>query len=206
VLHGADLTYSVIAPVASGRFGETILSTYRAIADAFLDLFRGLDFAPSLHSYTGRERAGRASPICFQTPAACELLIDGRKLIGSAQRRRPEAFLQHGSIPHHPQHALLARLFPGATEAGVAGTMTDLETIGLWRRITPGAFRARLLASFERTLEARFAPAPWNDGDEEAVREREAEYVPLSPSGTGRAHEKVAAQPVCTGRAPKGIV
>ena len=206
VLHGADLTYSVIAPVAPGRFGETILSTYRAIADAFLDLFRGLGYAPSLHSHTGRERAERASPICFQTPAACELLMDGKKLIGSAQRRRPEAFLQHGSIPHRPQHALLASLFPGATEEGVADTMTDLESIGLWRRLPRGAFRARLLASFERALEARFAPAPWSDADEEAVREGESRYAPLDPTGARAGAEPAAAPPVSAGRAAGEVV
>jgi lipoate-protein ligase A len=35
---------------------------------------------------------------CFATTAGGEILVRGRKLVGSAQVRRGEAFLQHGSI------------------------------------------------------------------------------------------------------------
>jgi len=35
---------------------------------------------------------------CFAMPVGGEILVNGRKLVGSAQVRREDAFLQHGSI------------------------------------------------------------------------------------------------------------
>jgi lipoate-protein ligase A len=194
VLHGADLTYAVIAPLQTGRFGDTILTSYRAIAEVFLQLFRVLGYAPGLQSYSNRERIGMASPICFAMPSACELLIEGKKLIGSAQRRRPEAFLQHGSIPMARQHSLLASLFTGATPEGVAAAMTDLESIGLWERLPRAEFRARLLDSFERVMGARFEAPPWGEEDEAAVRQLEADYAPLAPQALPAAAPGLLAQ------------
>ena len=40
-------------------------------------------------------RVGR----CFAHATDYDLVVDARKLVGSAQRRRRQAFLQHGSIP-----------------------------------------------------------------------------------------------------------
>lgn len=182
VLHGDDLTYSVTAPLTQPRFGSTIHSTYLAIAEVFLDLFRSLGYDPSLHRISARERAGLASPICFATPSACELMIGGKKLIGSAQRRAPDAFLQHGSIPLRDRSRLLASLFTGADAPEVASAMTDLESLGVWRRCTPAAFRARLLTAFERVMDARFSPAPWTAEDEARAMAMEKNYAPLDPA------------------------
>ena len=39
-----------------------------------------------------------SSPACFASRNHCEIVIDNKKLIGSAQRRTNKAFLQHGSV------------------------------------------------------------------------------------------------------------
>ncbi|HAO99731.1 MAG TPA: hypothetical protein DCQ83_06770 [Fibrobacteres bacterium] len=39
-----------------------------------------------------------------------------RKVVGSAQRRTRDAFLQHGSIPLSPQHERLVEVFPLSEE------------------------------------------------------------------------------------------
>jgi lipoate-protein ligase A len=179
VLHGADLTYSVTAPIApdgSGPFCGSILSTYRSIAEVFLRLFRELGYSPWMQPYSPRERAALASPICFQTPSACELLIGGKKLVGSAQRRRPDAFLQHGSIPAAPQQDLLARLFVERGGEEMRGAMTDLATLGLWNRITPREFRARLIEAFAAVFGKNWVPLPWGQRDQEAVSALEAAF------------------------------
>ena len=40
-----------------------------------------------------------AGPVCFVQPSHYEILVGGRKLIGSAQLRRKGVMLQHGAIP-----------------------------------------------------------------------------------------------------------
>ncbi len=39
------------------------------------------------------------NPVCFEVPSAYEITVQGKKLIGSAQARRKEGVLQHGSLP-----------------------------------------------------------------------------------------------------------
>ncbi len=39
------------------------------------------------------------NPICFEVPSTYEITVNGKKLIGSAQARKKEGVLQHGSLP-----------------------------------------------------------------------------------------------------------
>jgi len=41
----------------------------------------------------------RNNPVCFEVPSTYEITVDGKKLIGSAQARKKEGVLQHGSLP-----------------------------------------------------------------------------------------------------------
>src|SRR5262245_41098579 len=105
VLHGSDLTYSIAAPLDGTQFQGGILGIYRHISQVFLRFFEGLGLGPQAKAYTGRERLETASPVCFVTPSAFEILLGGKKIVGSAQRQASGAFLQHGSIPLEPQVA-----------------------------------------------------------------------------------------------------
>ena len=97
VWHEHEVTYAVAAPIAT--FGG-LREAYRAIhtrlsaalqslgVDATLALARPRLPSPAFH---------RPGP-CFATPVGGEVLVAGRKLVGSAQVRKRNAFLQHGSI------------------------------------------------------------------------------------------------------------
>jgi lipoate-protein ligase A len=93
VWHDAEVTYAVAAPVAA--FG-TLAESYRAIHERLAAALRALgaraELAPS------RPASGVGAGPCFATPVGGEVLVEGRKVIGSAQVRRGTAFLQHGSI------------------------------------------------------------------------------------------------------------
>ena len=186
VLHGQDLTYAVAAPLAASSgvsapgagdrsgpsglpFGGGVLSTYRAISDVLVAFFRGLGHEPRVQAYAGRERVALASPNCFATPSAFEILIDGKKLVGSAQRRRAEGFLQHGSIPLLPQHVVLGRIY-AQPSAAIRAQMTDLESMGVLQRHNPTALRERLVQTFAQVLGASFTLAHWNHADAQALQ------------------------------------
>jgi lipoyl(octanoyl) transferase len=77
-------------------FGS-LRESYRAINRLLLEALRTL-------GVDAREAQGsRRAPIpglapCFEAPVAGEVVAGGRKLVGSAQVRDGDAFLQHGSI------------------------------------------------------------------------------------------------------------
>ncbi|RME32846.1 MAG: lipoate--protein ligase family protein, partial [Deltaproteobacteria bacterium] len=101
VLHDREVTYAVIAPTGDGLFPHSVLASYRLIAEALADVYRGLGLevilADQRHPGVHDDAAGRSA--CFTAPGQYELLYRGCKLAGCAQKRIPGAFLQHGSLP-----------------------------------------------------------------------------------------------------------
>lgn len=97
VLHGDDLTYSIAMPgEVADVYGITEL--YKILSEALQAGFRlvGID-AELARGSRGELRPG-AQP-CFASTARYELVVDGRKIVGSAQRRHRGGVLQQGSIP-----------------------------------------------------------------------------------------------------------
>ncbi|HEU5013295.1 MAG TPA: lipoate--protein ligase family protein [Roseiflexaceae bacterium] len=109
LLHADELTYAVIArtdhPLFAGR--GSILHSYHDISLALLHGLQRLGVAAEL-APAARRRA--VSMACFDTPAAFELTVGGRKLVGSAQARREGVLLQHGALPFSPHAARLQSL------------------------------------------------------------------------------------------------
>lgn len=97
ILHMHELTYSVTLPLNHPLAAGNVIESYQRIS---LALTAGLKLL-GVESLAERrtEHINNRSAICFETPSHYEITIHGRKLIGSAQARRKEGILQHGSIP-----------------------------------------------------------------------------------------------------------
>ncbi len=100
VLHDDELTYSIIIPVDHQRFeGRGVLDSYRTISEALTGALRDIGIDCSMAG----EQTTRADPmgdgVCFYTPTAYEVVVNGKKIIGSAQTRERGVILQHGSVP-----------------------------------------------------------------------------------------------------------
>ncbi|HMA44975.1 MAG TPA: lipoate--protein ligase family protein [Gemmatimonadales bacterium] len=93
VWHDAEVTYAVAAPIAA--FG-TLAESYREIHVRLAAALRSLGVPAQLAP--PRRAPGVGAGPCFATPVGGEVLVGGKKLIGSAQVRHGSAFLQHGSI------------------------------------------------------------------------------------------------------------
>lgn len=93
VWHAGELTYAVAAPVA--RLGS-LRDAYVGIHDMLRQAVVALGADATLAS--PRRAAGVDAGACFAQPAGGEVMVAGRKVIGSAQVRGERALLQHGSI------------------------------------------------------------------------------------------------------------
>jgi lipoyl(octanoyl) transferase len=109
VLHHEELTYSVIASLEEGYFkGDTLDESYAKIALGLKKSLEVLGLKPELEKRDKRLNVLSPSP-CFLVPTQKEILIGGKKVVGSAQKRGNSAFLQHGSIPIRLDYELLAK-------------------------------------------------------------------------------------------------
>ncbi|MFY7950627.1 MAG: lipoate--protein ligase family protein [Gemmatimonas sp.] len=132
LLHHRELTYSVTLPLASSQPWRP---TYAAVNHLLRDALRRIGVPAELSAGGGGVRPD--GPVCFDAPAAGELVVGGRKLVGSAIWRQGDAYLQHGSLlftddqswlvraarvplPSAPPAASLHQLRPGLTDEAQA--------------------------------------------------------------------------------------
>ncbi len=106
LVHAREVTYAVAAPTAAA---PTLRGGYEAINDVLRAALRALGVAAERAMPTVRMAAPGLAP-CFEAPAAGELVVDGRKIVGSAQHRDARAFLQHGAILLADDQGLLNEL------------------------------------------------------------------------------------------------
>jgi lipoate-protein ligase A len=98
ILHTDEITYSVIAPHDEPRLAGSVLESYSRLAQALLLAVQQLDLRVEMKE--GKAANGPTpNPVCFEVPSTYEITVDGKKLIGSAQARKKEGVLQHGSLP-----------------------------------------------------------------------------------------------------------
>lgn len=111
VLHRDDLTYSIVIPDGSGEFGGTIAQTYHVLSRWLIDGLARAGIAADTHdSQLDAALVRREGKLpCFLAPNRDEIMVDGRKLVGSAQRRTSLGVLQHGSIAVGPAFRDLPR-------------------------------------------------------------------------------------------------
>lgn len=105
VLHHKEVTYSLASSDIT-IFTSRLLDSYKKIS---MGLMLGLE-KMGVHPYLADsppESYVRGSLPCFSYPARNEVEVDGLKVVGSAQKRVGERFVQHGSIPLEEEHDLL---------------------------------------------------------------------------------------------------
>lgn len=98
ILHTDELTYSVAAAPKDPVVAGAVLDAYHNLSVGLVAGLRRLGLV--VQEAPGTNRAGPyVSAACFEVPSAYEITAAGRKLMGSAQSRRVDWVLQHGSLP-----------------------------------------------------------------------------------------------------------
>lgn len=106
VLHGEDLTYSITIPANDAAFAEPSISIYEKTHSALADVLNGISkravvaggVDPGRGNIAMRAAVSAGNYNCFANPVHADVMIDGRKVAGAAQRRTRRGLLQQGSI------------------------------------------------------------------------------------------------------------
>lgn len=100
ILHTDELTYSVTAPLTEPRVAGSVLESYQRLSQALLLALTSLGLPVQTQALDPTSTPGKPlNPVCFDVPSTYEITVGGKKLIGSAQARRKNGVLQHGSLP-----------------------------------------------------------------------------------------------------------
>ena len=125
VFHGDDLTYSIVIPANDPAFDESSIAIYEKIHRALVDALNGVDERAVVAGGVdpggialSRHAAVCASGYnCFANPVRDDVMMDGRKIAGAAQRRTRRGLLQQGSIQGFAMKTDLAQKFAQALSA-----------------------------------------------------------------------------------------
>jgi lipoate-protein ligase A len=139
VFHGQDLTYCVVIPASDTAFAESSISIYekihRALCDAlsetgqFAIVAAGADRGTGSATVATRTGISDAGYNCFANPVRADVMIDGRKIAGAAQRRTRRGLLQQGSIQGIEFGNSLTEQFPQALSANCCERKVDEEIL-----------------------------------------------------------------------------
>jgi len=184
IFHAEEWTYAFAGRLDDPRWGGTLGESYAAVGELLLKSLVRLGVPAELASGRGpaeRMSEGAAAP-CFASAARHEILLEGRKLVGSAQRRLRRAFLQEGSLLLGGGHLRLAD-YLRVPEESRARIRADLA------RRSSHAGRWIGLAALERWAEALGAVLPppvetlrGPHGYEALTPDESASYTRLSPA------------------------
>lgn len=183
ILHTDELTYSVIAPADEDAVTGTLLESYNRLARGLLHAVRSLGLQADMK--TGpKTNVDASNPVCFEAPSAYEITVGGKKLIGSAQARRREGVLQHGSLPLQGDLTRITQALVfgpnGAREKAAERLLsraTTAESV-LGRVVSWEDAAAAFRLGFEAELGLRFDELPLSESEQtrakELVREKYA--------------------------------
>jgi lipoyl(octanoyl) transferase len=166
VLHDRELTYAVVLPV--DELGS-VRTLYRLVNEGLLEGLRSLDVAAAL-SPSGGRTPPLESGACFLEPAGGEVEVDGRKIVGSAQRRFGSALLQHGSLLLGPPSVALSALL---TPAAAVASPVEQGGVGLAQVLGGPVSFGRVAAAVEAGL-AGVLGGSWARGEMRPEEDREA--------------------------------
>ena len=188
VVHGWELTYTLILPRGAGEIG--VSDVYQGIGQSLVKAFQKLSIPAECYAVCAdsagavRNRTYRAEAnICLTNPAAHDVMSDNKKLAGVSVRRNRNGIMFQGYISlDMPPPSILARISKDReVQEMLREKSTAINTDG--RSITRSAliqsisetfeigitFKLGKLSQLERTqaeilTETKYATAAWNFG------------------------------------------
>ena len=172
IFHGQELTYSIVC--APEQIGEAlgVKDGFRKLCGFLLGTYQrlGLDAAFATDRNSAGVPLGERTAFCFAGKEDFDVLVNGQKIGGNAQRRLRGAILQHGSIPleSRVQHALRYLKEPAPGAAGAV----SLAELGL--RPELAVLKGMLVDSFQERVGARLQRVVPSAEEREAAARLEA--------------------------------
>jgi len=185
ILHIDELTYAVIAPLNDPVVAGGVLESYQRLAQWLLASLENLALsARADRAYAIPAGSSPKGPVCFEVPSNYEITVEGKKLVGSAQARRRNGFLQHGTLPLFGDLARITSVlaFNSAAERGSAAQRllehaATVENV-LGRRISWSTAADAFAACFPQQFNLRLEPGELSVGEqiraEELARQKYA--------------------------------
>src|SRR6266568_7439915 len=101
IYHGDELTYSLVCAPQQIPAAASVKASFRVLTSFLLCFYQklGLDAAYAVDHMPHGTCLGERADFCFAGKENYDILVNGKKIGGNAQRRMRSVIFQHGSIP-----------------------------------------------------------------------------------------------------------
>ena len=161
ILHDHEITYAFAMPIAA-RWGTDAAALVNTLHQATIRLLSNMGCQAELYDGTVTDEAF----LCFCRRARGDVVAGDIKLMGSAQRRRKEALLQHGSLllarsEYAPSLAGLWDLTPTACSTELATALANEMLAALDLEGHPNELSNSDIQRVEAINRKRFSAPQW---------------------------------------------
>jgi len=98
IYHYKELTYSIVSLPGILPLPARTADSYRFLHQPFIRILNDL----GIPAQDNLKNECRKVPVCFDSITPFDVTVGTKKILGSAQRRHKDYFLQHGSLPLEP--------------------------------------------------------------------------------------------------------
>ncbi len=161
IFHNDELTYSFISRIDAGEDFDSILASYKQVCNGIIKGLSQLGIQAKFRGGKSTSSLKERIP-CFMASSKHDLIVDGefssggrdgKKIVGNAQRRTKEAFLQQGSLPLSYDFDLINELFPQSD--GFRDMATSISEIS-GKRISLKEIKRKILFGFADNFSVSF--------------------------------------------------
>ena len=160
ILHHKELTYSLVCSREDLNLPKAVKASYRIICSFLKHFYSQLGLEASfannldLKSQEIKRNLGKYTNFCFSSWQHFDLLVEGKKIGGNAQRRRKNIIFQHGSIPQEIDPSYIRRAIKDS--GNIRERTTSLEE-ALGKSLNFNLLSSLLHLSFKLTFGVKFS-------------------------------------------------
>lgn len=171
ILHTDELTYAVIGPKTDPRLKGGLMESYRRLSKALSEALKILGLPVQVHP--GKNPDSINNPVCFENPSDFEITVEGKKIIGSAQARKKEGILQHGTLPLKGDLTRIIQVLKYSNSAqrdqAAVALLQKAATVEavLGREVSWGEAAAAFQTGFQNTLNLLFNQSDLSSSEKE---------------------------------------
>jgi len=153
VLHDKELTYSII--IKEKEMPKSIVDSYKIISKGLLQGLKNLGLNPEMNKDVKKEQK---SAVCFNDPSWYEIVVNKKKLVGSAQKRINKKLLQHGAILIDADIEKYCSLFNNCSKELINKVKQRMTSINneLKAKKDYNTTKKAMIKGFEKTLNIKF--------------------------------------------------
>lgn len=162
ILHHREITYSMCLCDSDLDLGGSVKDSFKRLTSFLIMFYRklGLDASFACTEPGARAREGSPSDLCFAANEQYDIIVQGKKIGGNAQKRRKHYILQHGSIPLEIDFDLLKKLVRNVPEDIADRTHGLFDLLEEKREVK--TLMAMLTESFLETFGVEKVPLPFS--------------------------------------------